>query len=107
MIRMIYSIIYDAVKRKAATTPPNELIANTEMAACIGLILNEINVTMDFGEIKEPADIKENFLKIVEERENELTGISKIFIKAIKKYKVKKMVNETMEDLENLVKMQQ
>ncbi|MBQ3665043.1 MAG: DUF3837 family protein [Lachnospiraceae bacterium] len=104
---MIYSIVYDAVRRKAATTPPNELIANTEMAASIALVLKEMNETMDFSEIKEPVEIKESFLKIIDQRENGLTENSKIFVERIKKYKVKKMVNETMEDLENLVKMKE
>ena len=36
---MTYLIIYDAVRKKAATTPPNILIGNVEMAAGIGMVM--------------------------------------------------------------------
>lgn len=102
---MMHELIYDGVRRKAATEPPNELIGNVEMAAGIGIILREINREMDFGNVKEPADIKENFLNIINEfNQEELSDLSRILMGRIQKYKVKQMVNETMEDLEILVK---
>ena len=63
---MIYSIAYDAVRKKVSTTPPNELIANTEMAAGIGIILSRLGISLNFEDIKEPEDIKREFLGIME-----------------------------------------
>ena len=34
---MIYNIIYDAVKKKTTTNPPNIFIGNVEMAAGMGI----------------------------------------------------------------------
>ena len=103
---MIHNIVYDAVKKKALTNPPNDYIGNVEMAAGIGLVLKEINLEMEFNDINEPCDVKEKFLNIIKEYgEDKLTGQSKIIYEKVVKYKVKKMVNETMEDIEILVKM--
>lgn len=104
---MIHEIVYEGVLRKAATEPPNEFIGNVEMAAGIGIVLKEINQEMDFSTIKEPSDIKESFLNIINNfKETDFSDTSNILIGQIKKYKVIKMVNETMEDLEMLVKYQ-
>lgn len=104
---MIYEIVYDGVLRKAATEPPNEFIGNVEMAAGIGIVLKEINQEMDFSTIKEPSDIKESFLNIINNfKKTDFSDTSNILIGQIKKFKVIKMVNETMGDLEMLVKHQ-
>ena len=103
---MIHSIVYDAVRKKAETTPPNDYIGNVEMAAGIGLVLKDINMQMDFSDINTPNDVKEVFLDIIKDYgEGKLKGQSKIIYEKVVKYKVKKMVNETMEDIEILVKM--
>ena len=100
---MIYSIVYDAVRRKAATTPPNDLIANTEMAAAIGMICKELHREIDLSKITEPAEIKEQFLIMMKEVNNtELSEEAAILLEKVKKYKVKGMVNETLQDLETL-----
>lgn len=103
---MIHNIVYTAVKKKASTNPPNDYIGNVEMAAGIGLVLKDINFEMDFSEINTPMEVKEKFLNIIKEYgEDKLTGQSKIICESVVKYKVKKMVNENMEDIEILVKM--
>lgn len=103
---MIYNIVYDAVKKKTMTNPPNIFIGNVEMAAGIGMVLAEIGRKMDFENIKEPVEIKENFERIMEETENvSLSDTSEIIVELIEKYQVREMVNETMEDLEILVNM--
>ncbi|MBQ3584944.1 MAG: DUF3837 family protein [Lachnospiraceae bacterium] len=102
---MIHEIIYDGVLKKAATNPPNEFIGNVEMAAGIGIVLKEIGKEMNFDELKEPEDIKAAFLNLLEDVQSErLSDVANIIVERVKKYKVKKMVNETMEDLEILVK---
>lgn len=104
---MIYEIIYDGVLRKAATEPPNEFIGNVEMAAGIGIVLKEIDREIDLSDIKEPTDFKEKFLNIMKDYDMEkLSDNSRNIVGQIMKYKVKRMVNETMEDLEILVKYQ-
>lgn len=103
---MIHEIIYGGVLRKAATTPPNEFIGNVEMAAGAGIVLKEINREMDFTTIQEPADIQKEFLNIISDYKEELSETAKIIVGLIQKYKVIRMVNETMEDLEILVKYQ-
>lgn len=100
---MIYSIAYEAVKKKASTTPPNGLIANTEMAASIGLILKETDISLATDSFKEPETIKNAFLEVIGEKEAALSETSVILLDLIRKYKVKQMVNETMEDLICLV----
>ena len=102
---MIHEIIYDGVLKKAATNPPNEFIGNVEMAAGIGIVLKEIGKEMNFDELKEPEDIKAAFLNLLEDVQSErLSDVANIIVERVKKYIVKKMVNETMEDLEILVK---
>ena len=60
---------------------------------------------MNFDELKEPEDIKAAFLNLLEDVQSErLSDVANIIVERVKKYKVKKMVNETMEDLEILVK---
>lgn len=104
---MIHAMIYDGVLRKAATEPPNEFIGNVEMAAGIGIVLKEIKKKMDFSDVKEPADIKEKFMDIIKDiQTEELSAVSRIIVELVKKYKVIRMVNETMEDLEILIKYQ-
>lgn len=104
-VTMIHEIIYDGVLKKAATNPPNEFIGNVEMAAGIGIVLKEIGKEMNFDELKEPEDIKAAFLNLLEDVQSErLSDVANIIVERVKKYKVKKMVNETMEDLEILVK---
>lgn len=101
---MNYNIIYDAVKKKAKTDPPNILIGNVEMAASIGIILHEMNEKLDFSSVKEPGDIKAQFENLVNKIGVEkLSEISSILLKQIEKYQVKVMVNETLEDLKTLV----
>lgn len=102
---MMYGIIYDAVKRKADTTPPNDYIGNVEMAAGIGIVLHQINREMDMEQAETPQDIKDIFLKIADEIQTDsMDDLCRIIIEKVKKYQVKKMVNETMEDLHILVR---
>lgn len=101
---MIYQIVYEAVKKKARTNPPNSYIGNVEMSAAIGLILKEVGKEMNFDNISTPKDIKESFIEQIKEYgEDKLSEISQIMYKQIVKYKVKDMVNENMEDLKILV----
>lgn len=99
---MIHNIIYEAVRKKAQTTPPNEYIGNVEMAAAIGIILKDKRLAMDFTKIETPEEIKEKFLSMVPR--DTVEGENLIMYDRIVKYKVKKMVNENMEDLEILIK---
>ena len=102
---MIYEIIYDAVIRKANTNPPNRFIANTEMAAGAGIVLSHMNGELDTEKITAPSDIKELFLEYVENNKNvNLSKTDEIIIEQIRKYPVRKMVNETMDDLKYLIK---
>ena len=103
-IKMIYSIVYDAVRKKASTTPPNALIANTEMAAAMGIILKELKIQQDSLKAATPEELYENFFEKIAGKETEtMSDASKILFEQIKRYKVRKMVNETMEDLLALV----
>lgn len=105
IIYMIHQIVYEAVKKKAGTNPPNEYIGNVEMAAGIGLVLKEIGKEMDFGSISTPQEIKESFLELISDYgKDKLSDTAKIICGRVEKYKVKAMVNENMEDLEILVK---
>lgn len=101
---MIYNIIYDAVKKKTTTNPPNIFIGNVEMAAGMGIVLGELGVQMNFEGIDEPDKIKEKFNEILEESDvSKLSDMSNTIIKLIDRYQVKDMVNETMKDIEILV----
>lgn len=105
---MIYSIVYDAVKKKATTTPPNALIANTEMAAAMGILLKEWYPEPDhvktLSKVTTPEELKEQFLHLTGGKEPEgMSAEAKILSEQIRQYKVRKMVNETMEDLIALV----
>lgn len=100
---MIYSIIYDAVRHKARTTPPNIFIANTEMAAGVGIILSQTGQHMNLEEIKAPGDIQNRFAELYESGTLNLNEEQEILADLIKKYKLRDMVNETMEDLLYLI----
>lgn len=104
---MIYSIIYEAVKKKSMTNPPNRFIANVEMAAAGGIILGELGLKFDEEKQNENIDtpelISETIISLVSKRKDDLSEQGKILFDLIQKYQVKKMVNETMEDLLNLV----
>ena len=101
---MIYNIIYDAVKKKTTTNPPNIFIGNVEMAAGMGIVLGEIGTQMNFEGIDKPGKIKEKFNEIMKESDvSKLSDMSNTIIELINRYQVKDMVNETMEDLEILV----
>lgn len=97
---MIYNIIYDAVKKKTKTNPPNEFIGNVEMAAGIGIVIDECKITLDFSNITEPEMLKKEFLEKVV-RDN-LSEMGRIIVDLVERYQVKTMVNETMEDLKIL-----
>lgn len=104
-MKMIYSIAYEAVLKKAATNPPNELIGNTEMAAGIGIILKEIQTELESSDFNTPQDIKDKFIELIDGMNGSvLSDTSVIIYERIKKYKVKDMVNETMDDLKHLIK---
>lgn len=94
---MIYNIIYDAVKKKTGTNPPNDFIGNVEMAAGMGIVLSECRMTLNFDEIKEPEGLRSAFLKNV--KKDNLSDMGKIIVDLVERYQVKDMVNETMEDL--------
>lgn len=94
---MVYQIIYDAVKIKAKTTPPNEYIGNVEMAAGIGIVLDEQKLELDFDKIESAEMLREEFLSKADE--DKASDVGKILINLVKKYQVIKMVNETMDDL--------
>lgn len=101
---MIYNIIYDAVKKKTTTNPPNIFIGNVEMAAGMGIVLGELGMQMNFEKIDEPGKIKDKFNEIMKESDvSKLSDMSNTIIELINRYQVKDMVNETMEDLEILV----
>lgn len=100
---MIYSIIYDAVRHKARTTPPNIFIANTEMAAAVGILLNQTGKSLNLEEIKVPADIQNGFTELLEQDNLQLNEEQEILADLVKRYKLRDMVNETMEDLLYLI----
>lgn len=103
---MVYSIIYDAVRKKAATVPPNVLIGNVEMAAGIGMILKEIGETLDYNEIHTPEELREVFLKLIDERgEDGISELMKNTLQEIRKYEVRPLVNEKMDNLYDLCQM--
>ncbi len=105
---MTYLIIYDAVRKKAATIPPNFLIGNVEMAAGIGIIMNEIGQDFDISDITEPEMIKQRFQEYLKEvNPDALSSQSKIIIELIEQYQVKKMVNERLRNLLDLCQMKQ
>lgn len=104
---MNYYIVYEAVKKKASTDPPNLFIGNVEMAAAIGLVLNEQKYDLDLTQVETPIQIQELFLKHVEEMSNaDLSEQSKVLIDLTKQYQVKQMVNETLDNLKDLAKHQ-
>lgn len=101
---MIYEIIYDAVIKKANTTPPNDYIGNVEMAAGIGIVMYKIKRNLDLSEVNEPEDIRKAFLDMAEETNKaDFDETCEIIFQKVMKYQVKKMVNETIEDLKLLV----
>ena len=102
---MVYNIIYDAVKKKTRTTPPNLIIGNVEMAAGIGIVFKEIEYSANLEEITEVREIKEMFEnKVSQIQQDKLSDTSRILIELIHRYQVKTMVNETLEDLKILIK---
>lgn len=103
---MIYQIIYDAVRKKATTSPPTYLIANVEMAAGIGIIMEEIGKEFDNSQIIKPETIKERFLEYIEDIPmNSLSAQSKTILELIQEYQVKEMVNEKLRNLLDLCQM--
>ncbi|MDE7156922.1 MAG: DUF3837 domain-containing protein [Lachnospiraceae bacterium] len=105
---MTYLIIYDAVRKKAATTPPNNLIGNVEMAAGIGMVMHEAGMEFDITDITEPELIKQRFQEYLKKMEpDSLSAESKIIIELIEHYQVKRMVNEKMRNLLDLCGMKQ
>ncbi len=101
---MTYRIIYDAVMRKAETTPPNDYIGNVEMAAGMGIVLSRTKKELEFQNISTPQEMKDEFLSAINESEKDnLDELCGIIMEKIIKYQVKEMVNETMNDLKNLV----
>ena len=105
---MIYSIVYDAVRKKASTKPPNQLIANTEMAAAIGIVLREVKPEWEIEKLTEPEEMKRQFMEIMETTGlDHLSEEAKTLCELVGHYKVKKMdsgtmVRSTMEDLKCL-----
>ena len=97
---MTYLIIYDAVIKKTRTTPPNTFIGNVELAAAIGLVLEELQIPFQREGIEQPEDIKAFFLKQIDNVDKtSLSEQSRILIDLIEQYQVKKMVNEKLRNL--------
>ena len=102
---MNYDIIYDAVRKKSRTIPPNLYIGNVEMAAGVGIVLGEAGLKLDYDNISTPEQLKENFLKVIENTDiNSLSEEKRTIVDTICKYKVKEMVNENLQDLIYLTK---
>lgn len=105
---MTYLIIYDAVRKKASTTPPNHFIGNVEMAAGIGIVLHEAGLEFDSTDLTEPEMIKQRFQDYLKKMEpDSLSAESRIIIELIERYQVKRMVNEKMRNLLDLCGMKQ
>lgn len=105
---MTYLIIYNAVRKKSVTNPPNSLIGNVEMAAGIGIVMEEMGIPFDILGIAEPEMIKERFLNYLKDKNlDDLSAQSRTIVELIEDYKVKKMVNEKLRNLLDLCQMKQ
>ena len=101
---MIYEIIYDAVIKKANTTPPNDYIGNVEMAAGIGIVMYKMKRELDLSNVTTPEEIRVAFLNMAEELgKNDFDEMCEVIFQKVMKYQVKEMVNETIDDLKLLV----
>lgn len=102
---MNYYIVYEAVKKKASTTPPNLFIGNVEMAAAMGLVLEELKLDLDFESVDTPQKLKDVFVgKIADLSTEHLSEEAVILIDLVKEYQVKQMVNENLDNLKDLAK---
>ncbi|MCI8668918.1 MAG: DUF3837 family protein [Lachnospiraceae bacterium] len=105
---MTYLIIYDAVRKKAATTPPNIFIGNVEMAAGIGIVMHEAGMEFDIYGITEPEMIKVRFEEYLKNMDlDKLSEECRIIAELIEHYQVKRMVNEKLRNLLDLCQMKQ
>lgn len=105
---MTYLIIYDAVRKKAATIPPNILIGNVEMAAGIGMVMHEAGMEFDISGITEPEMIKVRFEEYLKNMDlDNLSAECRIIVELIEHYQVKRMVNEKLGNLLDLCRMKQ
>ena len=103
-INMIHGLVTWAVIRKTQTDPPDMLIGNTEMTACIAMVCKDAGE--DVPDFETPEELYEKFFNIIEEID--ISGLSETSVKMIdmlKQYHVLPMKNETIEDLKKIVEI--
>lgn len=103
-INMIHELVTWAVIRKTQTDPPDMLIGNTEMTACIAMVCKDAGE--DVPDFETPEELYEKFFNIIEEVD--ISGLSETSVKMIdmlKQYHVLPMKNETIEDLKKIVEI--
>lgn len=101
---MIHDLVKWAVVRKTQTNPPDTLIGNTEMTACIALVLKEAG--MDMIEFETPEQLYDEFLKISDDLDiSVLSDTSVKMIEMLKIYHVRAMKNETIDELKKIAEI--
>ena len=72
----------------------------------VNKILKEIGETLDYNEIHTPEELREVFLKLIDERgEDGISELMKNTLQEIRKYEVRPLVNEKMDNLYDLCQM--
>ena len=96
---MIHALVPEAVIRKSQTVPPDTLIGNTEMAACIGLVYKDAKISK-VPEFRTPAELYDDFMEHLKDLDESLISETSLkMIDMVKQYQVLPMKNETMDDL--------
>lgn len=101
---MIHDLVAWAVIRKTKTNPPDSIIGNTEMTACIAMICKDAGE--DVPEFESPEELYKNFFELLDKIDTDkLSDISVIMIDMLKQYHVLPMKNETMDDLKKIIEI--
>lgn len=102
---MIHSLVPAAVIRKTKTVPPDTIIGNTEMAACIGLIYKDAKMGI-MPEFETPQELYDDFISNIENVDTgSLSETSVKMIDMLKQYHVLPLKNETIEDLNKILRI--
>lgn len=100
---MIHSLVPEAVIRKSQTVPPDTIIGNTEMAACIGLICKDAKIN-EIPDFQTPYELYDNFMAQLDSLDESLISETSIkMIDMLKQYHVLPMKNETIDDLKMIL----
>lgn len=102
---MIHSLVPEAVIRKAKTVPPDTLIGNTEMAACIGLIYKDAKID-EIPQFQTPQELYDDFISHLGDIDKSIISeTSSKMVEMVKQYHVLPMKNETIDDLKAILKI--